>query len=314
MGVIHQSPAAAAVFCQDAPQIFDMHLPPAQRVVARDRIIAERKMSAPDTYAPFTIDEYRRMPLDYAFIDECVRWPALAAGATPLAFAGTRPPQVPVLVISGEFDNMTSVADGAAAAAQFSRARHIVIANSFHVNALPRARTACGATLVRRFMSELAVEDEHCAASVPPLTLVPRFARAVHELDPAQALAGHEAGEEALRVVSATLLTCADVMTRAAEAGMGPGIGLRGGTFTVARRDAGYRLTLHQVRWTDDLAVSGNLDLTGSRGGARADLELQTSQGPGELQLTWPQGMSEAHIDARGTLGGKVVAAQALPP
>src|SRR6516164_9399306 len=92
---------AAAVFCQDDPQIFDMHLPPAERVLARDRIIGERAASAPDTYAPFTIAEYRRMPLDYAFIDQCVSWPALAPAAAPLTYEGTRPPQVPVLVISG---------------------------------------------------------------------------------------------------------------------------------------------------------------------------------------------------------------------
>ena len=53
-----------------------MTLPPVQRAAERDRLIARRKAEAPDTYAPFTIDEYRRLPLDYAFIDECVQWPA----------------------------------------------------------------------------------------------------------------------------------------------------------------------------------------------------------------------------------------------
>src|SRR6516164_11467771 len=83
---------AAAVFCEDYPQIFDMHLAPEARLAARDRIIAARKASAPDTYAPFTIEEYRGMPLDYSFIDQCVRWPALALTAAPLTYAGTRPP------------------------------------------------------------------------------------------------------------------------------------------------------------------------------------------------------------------------------
>ena len=134
---------------------------------------------APDTYAPFTIDEYRRMPLDYAFIDECVQWPAAAA-----ALAGARRscpprpyPHVPVLVVSGELDNMTSVADGAAAAARFPRAHHVVITNGFHVNALPHSRSECGARLVRRFMPSLYTGDDSCAAQVPPVRLVPRFAR-----------------------------------------------------------------------------------------------------------------------------------------
>jgi pimeloyl-ACP methyl ester carboxylesterase len=303
---------AAAVSCEDPPHIFNMHLAPAQRAAERDRIIAARKASAPGTYAPFTLEEYRRMPLDYTFIDECVSWPAVAA--KPLTFEGVRYPQVPVLVVSGELDNMTSLEDGQAAAARYPQARHIVIANSFHVNALPHARSGCAATLVRRFMSQLDAGDDHCAGTIPPVPLVARFARSVHELDPAQALPGHEAGEEALRLVTAALLTCADVITRAEENGTDRGVGLRGGTFTRAKRDDGYRLTLDQVRWTEDLAVSGDIDLTARGGGGRADLKVQTAATAGGLELIWPPGVSGARVSARGALGGKGIAAESLQP
>jgi len=168
-----------------------MSLVPAQRLIARDAQIIRRKSEVPDTYAPFTIDEYRGMPLDYAFIDECAQWPAAApdAPAVRLVPAGARYPEAPVLVISGELDNMTSAADGAAAAAHFPRARHVVIANSFHVNALPHARSECGAILARRFMEHLESGDESCATAVPAVRLVPRFARHVSELTPARGLA-----------------------------------------------------------------------------------------------------------------------------
>ena len=307
---------AAAVFCQDAPQIFDMHLPPAERVLARDRIIGQRAASAPDTYAPFTIAEYRRMPLDYAFIDQCVSWPALAPAAAPLTYEGTRPPQVPVLVISGEFDNMTSMADGEAAAAHFPRARHIVIANSFHVNALPRAsrRSDCGAILARRFMTELDAGEGRCAAEIPPLPLVPLFARHLHDVAPAHALPGNEGEEEALRLVSAALFTSADVVTRARENGAGPGVGLRGGTFTAASEGTGYRLTLHEVRWTEDLAVSGRIDWPGLSGMVRAELEVRSSLASGRLELSWPEGDGGGRAQVHGTLGGKLIAAEAPPP
>jgi len=307
---------AAAVFCQDTPQIFDMHLPPAARVLARDRLIAERQASAPDSYAPFTIDEYRRMPLDYAFIDQCVRWPALAPAAAPLTYDRARAPQVPVLVISGEFDNMTSMADGEAAAARFPRARHIVIANSFHVNALPRAsrRSDCGEILARRFMTELDVGDERCSAEISPLRLVPRFARHVHDLAPADARPGNEAEEEALRLVSAALFTSADVVTRAQENGAGPGVGLRGGTFMTAREGAGYRLTLREVRWTEDLAVSGRIDWPERNGMVQAELEVRSPELSGRLELSWPEGAGDARARIRGTLGGKLIAAEAPPP
>jgi hypothetical protein len=114
--------------------------------------------------------------------------------------------------------------------------------------------------------------------------------------------------------VTAALFTCADVITRAAENAMGRGVGLRGGAFTVAKRDAGYRLTLHEVRWTEDLAASGNIDVSESGGGGRADLEVQTPQARGELQLTCPQGVSGARISVRGAFGGKAVAAEAKAP
>jgi hypothetical protein len=291
-----------------------MHLPPQQRVAARDRVIAERKVSAPDTYAPFSIDEYRRMPLDYAYIDQCVRWPATAPESSPLTFEASRYPAVPVLVISGEFDDQTSVADGEAAAARYPHARHIIIANSFHVNALPGARSDCAAGLVRRFMADLTPGDASCATAVPAVPLVVRFARDLHELAPAEAVAGNEAHEEALRAVSAALLTCADVITRAAENGAGWSPGLRGGTFTAATQGDGYRITLQQVRWTEDLAVSGRIDWPARSGVVHAELDVHSPQENGRLDLSWPQGAPGARASARGTLGGRRVAAEAATP
>jgi pimeloyl-ACP methyl ester carboxylesterase len=308
---------AVAVFCQDPPQIFDMSLAPAERLIARDAQIAKRRAEAPDTYAPFTIDEYRGMPLDYTFIDECVQWPAAASGAPAVRLlpAGARYPDVPVLVISGELDNMTSPADGAAAAAHFPRARHVVIANSFHVNALPHARSDCGAILVRRFMEQLEIGDEGCAAAVSAVRLAPRFARHLRELPAARALAGNAAGEDQLRAVSAALLTSADVIARAEENGAGAGVGLRGGTFTVREAPHGYRLSLREVRWTEDAAVSGRIDWPRRGGVVHADLELWTSQGlRGELQLQWPEGVNGARATVRGRLGSDTVVAEAPAP
>jgi pimeloyl-ACP methyl ester carboxylesterase len=304
---------AAAVFCQDPPQIFDMHLPPAQRAAARDLLMAKRRAAAPGTYAPFTIDEYRRMPLDYAFIDECVEWPA-RADATPLVFDQSRYPSVPVLVVSGELDNMTSVADGADAAARFPRAQHVVVANGLHVNALPHSRSECGALLVRRFMDKLALGEASCASMVPPVRLVPRFARTAHELTPAHGSADNRASAEQLRIVSAALLTCADVIARAVDNGPGRGTGLRGGAFVVAQAPAGYRLTLSEVRWTDDVSVSGNIDWRGRAGIVHASVRLQTPEGAGTLELDWPEGVSEARATAQGKLGERVVVAEAPAP
>ena len=74
---------AAAVFCQDPPQVFDLALDLAQRPAALEREFVRLQHSLPDLYAPFTFDEYRGMPPDYVFIDECLQWPSPAAGAPP---------------------------------------------------------------------------------------------------------------------------------------------------------------------------------------------------------------------------------------
>ena len=268
---------AAAVSCGDPPQIFDMTLPPAQRELARDLAVARRKAQAPGSYAPFTIDEYRHMPLDYAFIDECVQWPARTAAWPSANLVPDSPyPEVPVLVVSGDLDNMTPAADGAAAAARFPAAHHVVIANGLHVNALPHARSECGAILVRRFFANLSTEDDSCAAVAPPLRLVARFARHAEELTPAQALSGNQADEAALRVVSAVLLSCEDVITRARANGAGPGVGLRGGSVLVTEAAPGYHLSLQEVRWSADVAVSGEIEWPGRTGEVHATVELLT--------------------------------------
>ena len=308
---------AAAVSCQDPRQIVDMTLSPETRALARDRAIRQRKVEVPDTYAPFTIDEYRQMPLDYAFIDECVLWPAPLPGApSPPLVSGEPPyPDIPVLVVSGELDNMTSVADGAAAAARFPNAHHVVVSNSFHVNALPHARSECGATLVRRFFENLATGDESCATTVPPVRLVSRFARHVAELDPARALPGNTGDDYELRAVTAALLTSEDVIVRANANGAGKGIGLRGGSFVVTADSMGYHLQLHNVLWTEDLSISGHIDSIGRGGIVDAVLDLHTSGGTsGELKLHWTEDGSEALASAEGELGGRKVVAAGTPP
>jgi hypothetical protein len=217
--------------------------------------------------------------------------------------------------VSGELDNMTSAADGAAAAARFPAAHHVIIANSFHVNALPHARSECAATLVRRFLADLSTEDDSCALEVPPVRLVPRFARHAGELPAAQPLAGNQAPEEELRLVSAALLTCEDAIARAQANGAGTGVGLRGGSVTVASRAPGYHLSLHEVHWTEDVAVSGDIDWPGRSGVVHATVDLQASHGlRGKLELQWPEGVASARATVSGTLGAHTVAAEAPAP
>ena len=309
---------SAEAMCHDPPQIYDMRLPPAQRAADRDRALAERRRSFPDTYAPFSIDEYRAMPLDYSFLDLCVDWPVAPASqpASLVVPVGAPYPDVPALILSGELDNMTTVADGAAVSRAFRHGKQVIVANGFHVNALPHSRSPCPAELVRRFIETLDVGDTRCAAEVPPVRLVARFARSAQELEPAQPLPSNAASASQLRVVSAAVLTAGDVVTRLRLNSSGHGAGLRGGRFEVAERGGTQVVTLEAVRWTEDLAVSGTIRKTPGPGSSvRAHLDLAgPNQLTGVLDVEWSDDAPDAVADVRGTLGGTRVAARLPAP
>jgi pimeloyl-ACP methyl ester carboxylesterase len=309
---------AVAVTCQDYPQIFDMRLAPAARMAARDRAIAERKRTFPDTYAPFTIDEFRGIPLDYGFIDQCVQWP-VSPSTHPAGQVVSRDvpyPDVPALIISGELDDLTTMANGAAVAGAFRRGTQVRIANSFHVNALPRARSGCAAELVRRFIQTLAPGDISCAAAVSPVRLVEQFALRAATLSPAKALAGNQADETQLRWVNAALLTVGDVLVRADASATGHDVGLRGGRFDAQSSASGLRLELQQVRWTEDVAASGRVERSaGRRPWVRATLDLATPDGgAGQLDIQWSETAASPRAKIRGRLNGVAVAASAPAP
>jgi pimeloyl-ACP methyl ester carboxylesterase len=316
---------AAAVMCQDAPQIYDMRLAPALRAADRDRAVAQRRLAFPDTYAPFTIDEYRAMPLDYSFIDQCVGWPVAPAAhpASRVVAADAPYPDIPALIISGELDDITTPADGAAAAKSFKQGRQVLIANSFHVNALPRARSTCGAGIARHFVATLEIPDVDCASRVPPVRLVSRFARHAAELDPAAGLRGNSAGTLELKFAAAAVLTAGDVLVRLNGNSSGRGKGLRGGSFRIIHgsgfshlRPGPSRIELSGVRWTEDLTVSGTIEApAGHTGAVRARLDVAgPGVGSGRLQIRWPEGVADARAQIRGTLGAVAVVAQTQAP
>jgi pimeloyl-ACP methyl ester carboxylesterase len=306
---------AAAVMCQDPPQIFDMRLAPALRAADRDRAIAERKKNFPDTYAPFTIDEYRAMPLDYSFLDQCVAWPVAPPShpASHVVGADYEYPDVPALVISGDLDNMTTTADGAAVARSFKRGRQILVLNSLHVNALPRARSTCAAGIVRRFVDTLSVGNTACAEEVPPIRLVARFARQLTELDAALARPGNRGDARRLQAAGAAASTVGDVLARLESNSSGEARGLRGGSFRIVRDTDAAHLTLDQVRWTEDLAVSGTVE-SAAAGEVRALLQLEGPDGcSGRLTIRWREG-ANAIARITGELGGAPVVAQTVAP
>ena len=147
----------AAVACHDYPQLYDMAAPPAVRqqqyAAALDaRTLSDRPESRLGTYGPFTVHEYADS--DWQMLDWCTQWPSAPASnpAGPPMPPGGHYSDVPVLVLSGELDSITTPAEGDLVAAQFPNARHVRVANSFHVTAVGDTDD-CAVRIVRSFVA-----------------------------------------------------------------------------------------------------------------------------------------------------------------
>jgi pimeloyl-ACP methyl ester carboxylesterase len=292
-----------AASCSDNPQAYDMRLPSAQRRAQWQRALQRRRLTAPRTYAPFTIDEFLGIPIDYAYVPLCTTWPVPSPKHPPgePVPPGTQFPNVPVLVLNGDLDTITTPAEGERAAELFPHATHVIVANTGHVTALYDFY-GCAASIVLRFVRMRRV-DAGCAAGVPALHLVPSFSRKLDDVNPATPLKGNRATAKQLRAAAAAALAAADVLERSYEFGLSQGSGLRGGSYSAAPSNAADRASLDGIRWTEDLAVSGTARLDARSASVRASLTLSGAS-RGTLEAVWPTAGSSAQAELQGTIDG----------
>lgn len=301
----------AAVSCSDYPQVYDMTQPVPVRVQAARAAIAAKKLDDPNVYAPFTIDEYLAVPQDYSVVNLCLTWPAPSAAHPPgqPVAPGTRFPGTPVLVLSGDLDLLTPPAQGAQAAALFPNARQVIVENSFHVTALGDEYD-CASKIVRTFMQTLAPGDTACAAQIPEVHLVPRFATRVAQLPAAEAVSGNEGTRADLQTVEAALLTAGDALARWWITSGSNGAGLRGGRFSYQFQHGATLFNLDRLKWTADLEVSGSMALNWKTGEISATLNLPG----GTLRAQWSDQVPLATATISGTLAGRHIAATMYAP
>ena len=184
----------------------------------------------------------------------------------------------------------------------------MVIANGLHVNALPHGRSDCAAELVRGFIATLAASPAPCAA--PAVRLVTTFARHASELDPVAPLPGDGSDARDRAVAAAAVATVADVLSRPDDPRP-----LRGGTVLPHVLRGRTRIQLTDLRWCEDVAVSGRVLPDGTGTGGEASLSLVAADGTrGTLAMRWPDGGPEAMATLAGTIGGRVLRASARAP
>jgi pimeloyl-ACP methyl ester carboxylesterase len=278
----------AAVACHDYPPLYDMTSPPG---ATREAQYAEALAgAAPGLYAPFTVEEYAAS--DWQLLDSCTRWP-VAPASNP---AGPpRPPSgsysgVPVLVLSGELDSLTTAAEGDLVAEQFPGARHVVVANSFHVTAVGDTDD-CAVRILRSFLvSPRAPLRAACARGVPPVRTLGSFPSPV----------GPAATPR--RVAQVAALTVADLQDRWWNNYSGHGVGLRGGTWTYTGDPVDFRLS--GVRLARGLSVSGRALWDRYAETMTVRLRVAGHGRTGWLRGSWDTRRTGARAVLAGTLDG----------
>ena len=294
-----------ATACVDYPQPFSYR----SAVAARRAEYARAVAALPGRlFAPFTVHEWLTEPEEE--FDSCLSWPAPARRDPPVARpAPYAPRSLPVLVLSGDLDSLTTPAEGKWTAKEMGpSARWILIRNDTHVNAMDDT-FGCAQGLVRRFMADprrLRELNASCATRTPEVRVVGSFPRRLSGVTPATALPGNQAGQEGLRLAAVAAALTGDADWRWYYGDGVHGWGLRGGRFRFAGPQRRTVIRFSGDRWTTDSAVSGHAVWDIHAGRMTAWL---TVRGPGgraaRLRLTYQDYAYHALAHVTGTFAGR---------
>jgi pimeloyl-ACP methyl ester carboxylesterase len=287
-----------ATICNDYPQLWDIGAPladrPAQFEAARLALAAQD----PNAFAPFTIEEWLVSP--WTEFESCMGWPVPSNWVPPYP-ANHVYPDTPVLVLVGDLDSITSPEGAEKAAAFFPNSTFVEVANVAHVTALVDY-SRCASDLVIRYV-ETGGEagDTSCASGYNEIRVVEHFPST---LGAVELLDGVGVGVRGQAVVAAAH-TLADMMTRWYSMYGVEGVGLRGGTFrTTGLTNVGFRMS--DLKWVEDLAVSGTVRWDRSTGNFSGDVTL-TGAVTGSLTISWNDWHPLAQAHAVGVVGGQRV-------
>ena len=162
---------ATATGCNDYPQLWDLGASMPDRVSQYRAALDELRRNDPDAFAPFAIDDW--VVSSATLFTSCIRWPV------PMQHVHAKPPgaaypEVPVLVLNGDLDSLTSPEGAQAVAGRFPNATYVEVPNTTHVTALGDLLD-CTSRLVLDFVQTRVVGDPSCVRSYPPIRLADRF-------------------------------------------------------------------------------------------------------------------------------------------
>jgi hypothetical protein len=301
-----------AVSCTDYPQLFSMRSSPA----ARRGQLGVALGTAPDAFAPFTPPEWLQLSAYSESYEACLEWPRPTHHAPPLPpRARPLPTSIPILVLGGDLDSLTPLADAKKFAPALGRSvRVVTLANTVHVTSEGDTNLFAGATCARQIIrgfvgapKRLAQLDTRCASAIPPVHTPGSYPRTLADAPEALVLTGPDPGERAKRAVTVAAGALADASIRFFYAGTHRSPGLRGGSFTATpgkRGEADFQF--QGVRFVSDATVDGNGTWqTGGNGRFHGELVVRQPGAPlVRVTVDWNQRVSTA----LATVGGATLA------
>jgi pimeloyl-ACP methyl ester carboxylesterase len=293
-----------ATSCVDYPQPFSYRSSFAARRAEYARALAALPRHV---FAPFTVHEWVTEPEEE--FDSCLTWPAPSRRDPPVAKpAPYAPKSLPVLVLSGDLDSLTTPAEGAWTAHEMGpSARWILIQNDTHVNAMDDT-FGCAQGLVRQFIADprrLRQLNASCATRTPEVRVVGSFPRRLRGVTPATAVAGNRSGREGLRLAAVAAAVTGDADWRWYYGDGAHGWGLRGGRFHFVGTQRRTVITFTGDRWTVDTAVSGHAVWDIHTGQMTAWLTVRAPGGrSARLRLRYSDYVRHALAHVTGRFGG----------
>lgn len=280
--------------CGDGSFPFDRDADPAERLDQLERYYLRERPLAP--YTPADLGLGVRKSLEF-----CVNWPT--PRHSPVLPPGAALPDVPVMVVGGDFDTHTP-AEVRAAMRVFPDATFVRVPFGTHSLAWGDGEVGdCVRAALRSFVTDHRVPRERCTAE--NYRALGAFPRSLGEVAPVPA-AGLDAGRR--RVLAAAFATAADAVARRNPYNRLHGRltdqpGLRGGR--VAFGDGS--ITLDGAAFVPGVAVSGQIALT-PYGRATASLSVPAPGFPDgrvyRVELVWEAFTAHERPALSGTFDG----------
>ncbi|MGH9172475.1 MAG: alpha/beta hydrolase [Acidimicrobiales bacterium] len=306
-----------AVSCHDYPTEWLTSADPTTRRTELNRAIAKLKA---DVFAPFSKTVYLRSYDENELVYGCLDWPAPTVADPPFP-PGLSYPRTPVLILDGQFDQATPMADARKVASAWKDSTLVEVANSNHVTA-EGDMDNCTSVILQRFIRTLSAGSTACAKAMPPISVLPDFPSNLVDAPAARPAAGNQAPTLGRQAAWVTAETIGDALSQWYNfMSTDSGHGLYGGTFAVSGgayySSQPIKLVLHGCRLTKNLAVSGHVVWQRSSGTVSATL---VATGPGKasgrFSVRWGTGVADARLPATvtGSFNGKAVSVQLPAP